>query len=60
MSTYFPITKLHDDLADINALLSYTKDKLLPAFRNVLTTTVLLAAAISALHTEIKQLISGL
>lgn len=56
MSTYLPITQLHDELADVHALLQYTKDKLIPVIRDVLTTAVLLAAAFASLYAELVDL----
>lgn len=60
MSTYLPITSLHDDLAGINAHLQYATTKVLPALRNVVVSTILLAVAVSSLIDEIKVLINSL
>ncbi len=60
MSTFFPITKIYDELQEFQKLLYFVRKKLLPVVRRIYTDAFLLLATFFAIYKEIVILYADL
>lgn len=60
MSTFLPITEIHDELKEVHKLLYFARKNLLPVVRGVITDAFLLLSSFFLFYKEIVVLYADL